>query len=103
MLVKPFVNEDMVELNQTNKWYEKSDTVYLDCPIEGTPAPVKTWLFNSQAIQNQTYPWLKYFIDSDGSLRIDEFDTAQQGTYSCNGSNEFGMETFNYRLELACN
>lgn len=105
--VRPFVNEEMIELNQTNKWYEKSDTVYLECPIEGHPSPVKTWLFNSVVIDNRTSSASssssKYVIDSaDGSLRIDDFDVSQQGLYSCNGSNEFGMEVFSYKLELAC-
>jgi hypothetical protein len=43
IIVKPFVNDDMLELNQTNKWYEKFDTAYLDCPIDGSPNPTKTW------------------------------------------------------------
>lgn len=99
--MKPFVNEEMLELNQTNKWYEKYDTVYLECPIDGTPTPTKTWLFNSNLITNFTQH-SQYLIDSDGSLRIVDFDANQRGLYSCNASNEFGFETFSYKLELAC-
>lgn len=91
----------MLELNQTNKWYEKYDTVYLECPIDGTPTPTKTWLFNSNLITNFTQH-SQYLIDSDGSLRIVDFDANQRGLYSCNASNEFGFETFSYKLELAC-
>lgn len=96
--VSPFVSEENLEFKQ---WFEKFEKVILECPINGQPAPKKSWYFNSNLIDATLS--LVYHLNSDNStLIIKKLEESLQGLYTCNASNEFGSEVYKHKVELAC-
>ncbi len=100
--VGPYVNEDNIELNNTIKWVNKYESAKLDCPIEGSPSPNKTWFFNSSNLKEDDL--FKYQIEPyNSTLKLFELDDNSQGIYVCNASNEFGSVNLRYKIQIASN
>ena len=98
--VRPYVTEENIEQNNTIKWFNKYESAKIECPIEGSPAPNKTWLFNSSTLKEDDV--FKYQIEPyNSTLKLFELDDISQGIYVCNASNEFGSVNLRYKIQIA--
>jgi hypothetical protein len=98
--VGPYVSEENIELNNTIKWFNKYESARIDCPIEGSPTPNKTWLFNSSYLKEDDF--FKFQIEPyNSTLKLFELDEISQGIYVCNASNEFGSVNLRYKVQIA--
>ena len=84
-----------------------SDSIRLECPIDGLPEPTKRWQFIGLVNDSTTAP-VRHDLDAanygDGGslvLWLSDMDESFQGVYACNASNEFGSLVFAYDLRLA--
>lgn len=98
----PYSNDDETEQTDTVKWFEKSDQILLDCPIEGIPKPSKKWFFNSSKLDlEQSLEYSTMMQVENSRLKINELDESLQGLYICNASNEFGWKVYNHLIQIA--
>ncbi len=97
------MTEELVEFNNSIKWYNKLSTATLDCPIEGIPAPNITWQFNATDLSQDRIK-SGFQIDPDNStLKLFDLNESSQGVYVCSAFNEFGFASFRYKIQLASN
>ena len=74
--------------------YEPGDTIIMDCPSYGVPAPSLVWsshTLNRSVAELINSSRLHFF--KNGSLEISELTAQDEALYSCTASNPVGMDT----------
>ena len=90
----------LLKQNNTIRWHEKQDFIMLECPIQNVfPKPVIKWEYNSDIIDIEKYS--DFNILKNKTLIIRKFDSTLNGIYTCHSTNEYGTESFKYRLYVA--
>lgn len=78
---------------------KEADTVTLQCPVKGYPAPIITWLKDSDVIPLHSSPHIN-FSDGFQKLQLLHATLKDAGTYTCIAGNEIGTDEVDFKLDV---
>ena len=84
---------------QTSFSIIQNQTVYLNCPVTGSPQPSITWLKNSIPMLDFPYKDLRV-LNRDQRLEISNAQVEDAGKYTCRASNVAGSDKQHFELEV---
>lgn len=77
----------------------QNQTLYLNCPVTGSPQPSITWLKDSIPVLNLPYKDL-LVLNRDQRLEISNAQVEDAGKYTCRASNVAGSDKQHFELEV---
>ncbi|XP_067832236.1 neural cell adhesion molecule L1.2 isoform X2 [Heptranchias perlo] len=75
----------------------EKQTAYLDCKAFGTPTPKILW---SKEDMEAVLQDVRYFLYTNGTLRIEDAGQADGGIYTCNASNKINTDSIRANLTI---
>jgi hypothetical protein len=83
--------------------FQRWDTVRLDCPSVGRPAPTIKWTLDNKPLISLTTDeeWFDFYprnLYSNGSLVLKNLKVRDEGVYVCTAFNDVGSDSVNITL-----
>ncbi|ELU00884.1 hypothetical protein CAPTEDRAFT_192553 [Capitella teleta] len=75
---------------KTEIWFVSDSAFDLQCDVLGIPPPSVSWYFNGQLLSDATKTSLRLSVRSGGSLHCESAASANEGSYVCRASNDYG-------------
>lgn len=103
-IILPILAPPAIEKKGLKKVYfvKEADSVTIKCPVKGYPAPVITWLKDSDVIPLHSSPHIN-FSDGFQNLQLLHASLKDAGTYTCIAGNEIGTDEMDFKLDVQGN